>query len=382
MPVRTGWLQSTGQTRQHTRITNTGATTPANPLSSRSGILPGTVDGKYRVGGLWMGSSGPMTATVYAGRAVIQGTGGGGDYPVALDQDMTITFGDGDPLNPRVDLVVLRVYDNDVDSLGKYEAAVEIVKGTAAANPVAPAAPVRSLPLFSVVVKKGASAGTGGIDWAGPTTTTDLRTTVVAAGGILPVYNNAGVPGSYPGQYQDNENAHFLQRWDGTAWVAYPKEVGGIAPSGAVSAGSYQGQFRDNNGVLQRWSSSNVWVNYQPPVEVETTTSGAAALANWSVVSFSGRRTKSGLCTVLVTVTRTGAQVGANSAGNIDDEPLCVLPAGWRPAFDYEASACDGFANGGAFISSNGTVTLRTWSPTGALVAGRNIRVSATYILP
>ncbi|MFE6849994.1 hypothetical protein ACFVDH_04270 [Streptomyces sp. NPDC057674] len=380
MPVRSGWLMPTGQTRQNTRITNIGATTPVNPLGVRSGVLPGTYDGKFRVGGLWMSSSGPMTATVYHGKAVIQGGTTDGAYPVALDEDITLTFADGDPLNDRVDLVVIRVYDNDVDALGKHEAAVEIVKGTPAATPAAPAAPARSLILFTVKVKKGASAGTGGIDWAGGATT-DLRTTTVSAGGILPVYNNAGVAGGYPGQYQDNDNAHFLQRWDGTAWVAYPKEIGGIAPSGTITTGSYNGQYRDyNGGQLQRWNGS-AWTAYQPPVENETTTTGATALANWSVVSFSGRRTKSGLCTVTVTVTRTGAQVNVESAGNLPDEPLCTLPAGWRPCMDFEASASDGFGDGGANIYTNGQVNLRTWSSNGALVPGRNIRVSATYVL-
>ncbi|MGW5774864.1 hypothetical protein [Streptomyces sp. NPDC003863] len=381
MPVRSGWLMPTGQTRQNTRVTNIGATVPVNPLGVRSGILPGTYDGKYRVGGLWMSSTGPMTATVYAGKAVVQGaTVTDGAYPVTLDEDMTITFADGDPLNDRIDLVVVRVYDNDVDALGKYDAVIEIVKGAPAAAPVAPPAPARSMTLFTVKVKKGASAGTGGIDWAGGAST-DLRTTTVSSGGILPVYNNAGVPGAYPGQYQDNDNAHFLQRWDGTAWVAYPKEIGGIAPSGTVTTGSYNGQYRDyNGGQLQRWNGS-AWVVYQPPVEVETTSTGAVALANWSLISFSGRKTKGGLCTVTVTVTRSGAQVNADSAGNFTDEPLCTLPAGWRPAMDFEASACDGYGDGGANIYTNGQVNLRTWSSSGALVPGRNIRVSATYVL-
>ncbi|MFF7437965.1 hypothetical protein [Streptomyces sp. NPDC008122] len=380
MPVRSGWLMPTGQTRQHTRITNIGATTPVNPLGVRSGILPGTFDGKYRVGGLWMSSTGPMTATVYQGRAIVQGGIADGAYPVALDADITITFADGDPLNDRIDLVVVRVYDNDVDALGKYEAGIEIVKGTPAAAPVAPAAPARSLTLFTVKVKKGASAGTGGIDWAGGAST-DLRTTTVSSGGILPVYNNAGVPGAYPGQYQDNDNAHFLQRWDGTAWVAYPKEIGGIAPSGTVTTGSYNGQYRDyNGGQLQRWNGS-AWVVYQPPVEIETTNTGAVALTNWSMVAFSGRRTKSGLCTITATVTRTGPQVNVDSSGNIADEQLCTIPAGWRPATDFEATACDGYGDGAANVRADGRVDLRTWSYNGSLASGRNIRISATYVL-
>ncbi|WP_369145946.1 hypothetical protein [Streptomyces sp. R44] len=379
MPVRSGWLTPTGQTRQNTRLTNIGATTPANPLASRSGILPGTYDGKFRVGGLWMASTGPMTATVYHGRAVVQGSNSDGAYPVTLDQDMAITFGDGDPLNPRIDLVVLRVYDHDADTQGRYEAVVEIVKGEAKAAPVAPAAPARSLVLFTVKVKAGASAGNGGIDWAGGAST-DLRTTLVSAGGILPVYNNAGVPGSYPGQYQDNDNAHFLQRWDGTAWVAYPKEIGGIAPSGTITTGSYTGQYRDYGGQLQRWNN-NAWAAYQPPVEVETSSTGATPAAGWTLVGFAGRRTR-GVATVSVTVTRAGADLTATTAGNLSpDELVCTLPTGWRPSFAYEASGTDFYGQGAFTFSPDGNVHVRTWSANGVLTAGRNVRITATYVL-
>ncbi len=380
MPIRPGWLLPQGQTRQTTRLTQTGAVTPVDPLVSRSGILPGSTDGKYRVSGLSLTGSGPMSATVHAGRAVVQGRPEQGAYPVTLDGDTLLTFADGDPLNPRIDLVVLRVYDNEADSLTRYEAVLEILQGEAKAQPVAPNVPEASLLLFSVQVRAGVSAGTGGIAWTG-SDLTDLRTTVASVGGILPVYNNAGVAGSYPGQYQDSDTAHQLQRWSGTGWVPYPKEVGGVAPQGALSVGSYTGQFRENNGVLQRWNGTT-WANYQAPVEVESTTTGAAALPNWSLVAFDARRSR-GLCTLSVTVTRTGAQIDVNAAGNVaNDEPLCTLPAGWRTPFGMEAVAADGYGCGAAYLSPTGTVTLRTWSSNGALVPGRNVRVSATYILP
>ncbi|MFF9341655.1 MULTISPECIES: hypothetical protein [unclassified Streptomyces] len=379
MPIRPGWLLPQGQTRQTTRLTQVGAVTPADPLVSRSGILPGSADGKYRVSGLSMSGSGPMSATVHPGRAVVQGRPEQGAYPVTLDGDTVLTFGDGDPLNPRIDLVVLRVYDNEADGLTRHEAVLEVLPGEPRAQPSAPAVPAASLPLFTVLVKAGVSAGNGGIIWT--TDLTDLRATVVAVGGILPVYNNAGVNGSYPGQYQDNDVAHHLQRWNGTSWVAYPKEIGGVAPQGALSVGGYTGQFRENNGVLQRWNGT-AWAAYHPPVEVESTSAGAAALTNWTLVSFEARRTR-GLCTMSVTVTRSGPQVDANSAGNVaSDEPLCVLPAGWRPPFGMEAIAGDGYGNGAAYLSPTGQVTLRSWSSNGALVPGRNVRVTATYILP
>ncbi|MFF8804377.1 hypothetical protein [Streptomyces omiyaensis] len=380
MPLRPGWLLPSGQTRQTTRLTDLGACTPADPLVSRSGVLPGSADGTYRVSGLSLTGSGPMTATVHAGRALVQGRPEQGAYPVTLDGDTVLAFGDGNPLHPRIDLVVLRVYDDEFDSLTRHEAVLEVLVGEPSATPSAPTAPAASLPLFTVRVKAGASAGTGGIDWAKDLT--DLRTTIASVGGILPVYNNAGVPGAYPGQYQDNDTAHHLQRWSGTGWVAYPREIGGVAPQGALTVGGYTGQYREHNGVLQRWNGT-AWATYHPPVEAEVVTAGAVALANWALVSFEARRTRGGLCSVSVIVTRSGTQVDANSAGNIvNDEPLCTLPSGWRPATALEASAADGYGSGSAVISTGGTVTLRTWSSNGALVPARNIRVSATYILP
>ncbi len=115
------------------------------------------------------------------------------------------------------------------------------------------------LALYQVKVGAGISAGKGGITWS--TDVTDLRTPVVAVGGILPAYGETG-NGAYPGQFRDSGGA--LQRWDGSAWVSYPSALGGIAPAGAVTTASYTGQYRDTSaGVLQRWNGT-AWVNYLP----------------------------------------------------------------------------------------------------------------------
>ncbi|MFE3073111.1 hypothetical protein [Streptomyces sp. NPDC059247] len=377
MTLHTGWLTAQGQTRQGTRHTAFGATTPAGPLSVRSGILPGDYEGRYRVGGLKMIGTGPMTATVYHGRAVVQGAVAQGAYPVALDQDTVLTFADGDPLNPRVDLVVLRVYDDQVDGSKRTEATVEIVKGTPAAVPATPATPPTSLALHAVKVPAGTSAGTGGILWTGGALI-DHRVTTAGVGGIMPVYGNAAVPGAYPGQYQDNDNSHLLQRWDGTAWVAYPKELGGIAPTGTLSTGGYTGQFRDNAGTLQRWNGT-AWVAYQPPVEVESRTTGLTPADGWTVTSFTARRTR-GIVTLNALVTRAGADIVSGANGQITDQPLCTLPAGWSPPGNFEAVAADGWGHGNARIESTGRVVLRSWVSNGVLSAGRYLSVCATYI--
>ncbi|MCX4764314.1 hypothetical protein OG562_25810 [Streptomyces sp. NBC_01275] len=218
MPVRSGWLSPDGQSREDTRLVSLGALTPTSPVATRSGILPGSSEGLYRISGFTLtGATGTMSATVSPGRAVVQSTDARGAYPLALTEYLSLTFADGDAQYGRIDLVALRVYDDAYDGSGRTEAVVEIVQGVPAATPTVPATPVQSLPLYEVVVPKGASAGTNAIAWS--TALTGRRTATVGVGGILPVTTDATI-GAYPGQYRDV--AGQLQRWSGTAWTDYP----------------------------------------------------------------------------------------------------------------------------------------------------------------
>ncbi|MFF9341656.1 MULTISPECIES: hypothetical protein [unclassified Streptomyces] len=261
MNLRSSWLAETGQTREDTRLTQTGVTTLANPVQVRSGVLPGSYDGRYRLSGFWTFGSAPMSATVSEGRAVIQGDISQGAYPVTLPNSEVLTFAPGNAYN-RIDLIVLRIYDGLYDEEQRYEAKLEILQGTPNAAPERPRVPERCLPLYEVLVPAGVSAGNGGIPWN--TSLVDLRTPVVGLGGILPVEGDVQ-PGAYPGQYQDAGGA--LQRWDGGAWVPYPSAIGGIIPGSASSTpASYTGQYRDSAaGVLQRWNGSSWRPAYPGP---------------------------------------------------------------------------------------------------------------------
>lgn len=287
MNLRSSWTAETGQTREDTRLTQTGVTTLANPVQVRSGILPGSYDGRYRRAAFWTFGSAPMTATVSEGRAVIQGDISQGAYPVTLPNSETLTFAPGNAQYGRVDLIVLRIHDGLYDDSQRYEAKLEILQGTPDPAPQAPPVPERCLPLYEVLVPAGAGAGNGGIPWA--TSLTDLRTPVVSLGGILPVEGPVQ-PGAYPGQYQDAGDA--LQRWDGGAWVAYPSATGGIVP---VSAGnlpaSYTGQYRDSpTGVLQRWNGT-AWVPAVPgPYFVDNGDQGETTSSSY-VSTLTGRTT-------------------------------------------------------------------------------------------
>ncbi|WP_405535742.1 hypothetical protein OG787_18055 [Streptomyces sp. NBC_00075] len=262
MNARSAWLSPNGQTREDTRVVQTGAVTPATNIRGRSGVFPGSSDGAFRITGFALtGTSGGMTATVGVGRGVVQAEDDRGAYPVAVTEPVTLTFGGGTDQSRR-DLVVLRIYDDQYDASGRTEAVVEVIPGTpTATDPAPPATPAAALPLYTVLVPANASAGNGGIIWASTATVTDLRTSVVAVGGILPTENDSRT-GAYPGQYRDTATA--LQRWNGTVWIPYPRETGGIAPGGALTNGSYAGQYRDGpNGQLQRWNGT-AWLPAVP----------------------------------------------------------------------------------------------------------------------
>lgn len=260
MPVRSAWLinrteTETGQSRADTRLAPVGTMTPSGALTTAGGVLPGSAGGEYLMSGLYVfGESSGMNATVAPGRAVIQGQGPAGAYPVVLTDYTEVTFGDGDASNPRIDLVVLRVYDAQFDGTGRTEAVLEVVVGKAESTPEPPLLPDASLPLAHVLVPAGASVGTGGIAWADAVY--DMRVSTVAIGGILADSWNRDAPGGYPGQYRDTSST--LQRWDGARWASYPRQAGGIAPQGALAAGEYTGQYRDEAGRLQRWDGT-VW---------------------------------------------------------------------------------------------------------------------------
>ncbi|WP_320784696.1 hypothetical protein [Streptomyces sp. CRN 30] len=284
MPLRSAWLinrtdAENGQSRADTRLAPLGAVTPVSGLAGRSGLLPGSPDGKSLTSALYVFSStAGMTATIAPGRAVVQGSETAGAYPVVLTDYTNVTFADGDANNARTDLVVLRIYDAQFDNSGRTEAVLEILRGPTDGSLQLPQLPDASLPLASVLVPAGSSVGTGGIAWA--SAVTDLRTTTVGVGGILPLYGNTAEAGGYPGQYRDISSE--LQRWNGSQWVGYPAQLGGIAPTGRLATGSYVGQYRDNNGRLERWSGTAWLLALPSPVFAQNTDGGYCKTTTWS----------------------------------------------------------------------------------------------------
>lgn len=68
-----------------------------------------------------------------------------------------LTISEGDPSNPRIDLIVLEVKDDPFDSSGLNTARLRVVEGTPAASPVAPAVPDSAIALAEILVVAGES---------------------------------------------------------------------------------------------------------------------------------------------------------------------------------------------------------------------------------
>ncbi|WP_411141395.1 hypothetical protein [Streptomyces sp. x-80] len=207
MTVRAAWLLPKEQTREDTRLAPVGPMAPEGELRSRGGVI---------AGGDPLKATGvaSMQVQIGTGRALVQGTDTQGAYPVAITAPETLTVTDGDAQYARIDSVVLRVLDPLYDTSEQPAAVVEIIQGAPSATPAPASLPGTCLRLWDITVPAGASAGVGGINWAGALA--DRRRYTAAAGGIIPRGWGLSFEGAYPGQYRDNGTG--LDRWDGNGW--------------------------------------------------------------------------------------------------------------------------------------------------------------------
>ncbi|MEU9384900.1 hypothetical protein AB0D38_29795 [Streptomyces sp. NPDC048279] len=361
MPVRSGWLSPDSQTREDTRLAALGVLTPTSPVATRSGILPGSPDGQYRISGFTLtGATGTMTATVSPGRALVQGADAQGAYPVALTEYLPLTFTDGDAQYGRIDLVVLRVYDDAYDGSGRTEATVEIVRGIPAATPAVPATPALSIPLYQVAVAKGAGAGGNAIDWTGALT--GMRTATVGLGGILPVTTDSA-GGAYPGQYRDVNGQ--LQRWNGTAWANYPvlPVWQDWTPAWTTSSGNAPPAF-GNAAVSGRYVKFGTTVHLNFSITFGSTTgfgAGATTSDNW----------RFSLPTAAVA---TRPLIGfAELAVDAPNRVTARVSLATSTAFELIVSS--GRPSGAAFTNTGGVDSLTPWT----WASGHAVVGSATY---
>jgi hypothetical protein len=145
----------------------------AGGSGTQIGVLGGVIGGA----GLVINAGSGMSVLVQPGSFVVPVTSNptAGGYCSTLASQATLTVATADPSNPRIDVVA--AYVNDTGTSGS-SGAVEIITGTAAPTPTAPAAPANSIVLAQVLVPAGSSSVSQG-------NITDSRPFTTATGGIL-----------------------------------------------------------------------------------------------------------------------------------------------------------------------------------------------------
>ena len=180
MAIRTppSWLQNASHPAENDRL-------GIQSLWATTGIIKSTsleVTANSPVG---------MTVLVAAGWAAIVGTtqSNMGTYQAYNDASDTLTVTTADPTNPRVDLVCATV--RDAYYTGAYnDIILQVVVGTPAGSPVAPALPANSITLATLAVAAAAlSIGSGDITDTRVVTTTNIPesgdiSSVVAGNGL------------------------------------------------------------------------------------------------------------------------------------------------------------------------------------------------------
>ncbi|MEV8353202.1 hypothetical protein ACFVTT_33955 [Streptomyces niveus] len=114
----------------------------------------------------------------------------------------------------------------------------------------------------------------------------------------------------------------------------------------------------------------------------EVSSAGAVASTGWSISSFEGRRV-SGVTTVNLLVTRTGADVpqsAADSGNIVADPPVATLPIGWRPSATANGIYGNGTVDGEFSINTVGVVSIRSISGNAGILTNTNTRIFCTWI--
>jgi len=168
-----------------------------------------------------------LKAVVYPGLTTLSGP-----YIVQL-QSGTHAVTAADATNPRKDIVALQIQDHDEDSSGQRRAQSVYVAGTPAPSPVEPALPANSFRLATIDVPAGST--TPSLTYNAPLT--------VAAGGIVPVRNDAELPGSSSGMYDG------AARWKQDTNELQIHNGGSVWETVAKLAKPFRGYVEDSDGA-------------------------------------------------------------------------------------------------------------------------------------
>lgn len=183
-----------------------------------------------------------MTVSVSLGLAIVRGTqqGDQGVYVTSNDAAKSLTISASDATNPRKDLIVTRVKDNQYGIAGDT-GPLEVVAGTPTAGLTAgnatgrPTPPENALVLAEVLVPAAAVSSAS-------FTITDLRTRAYALGGVAVCTSTTRPNPATAGMTIHETDTNRRYGYDGAAWQ--PISVGRRFNSGVSSVAT------DINGVV------------------------------------------------------------------------------------------------------------------------------------
>lgn len=147
-----------------------------------------------------------------------------GIYLGAITSPVPITFAAANASNPRIDYVVLRIRDGDVDAPAPTRTAdVVILQGTPGPSPAEPTAQLTDGDfLLAAVTIRANTTQVLDSDIAG------RRVYAVARGGVYPAPSTDTRAGGYPGHVRYNLASKSYEGWEATAqaWVQFATLTG------------------------------------------------------------------------------------------------------------------------------------------------------------
>ena len=240
-----------------TRVINAG-TASANQIGG--GVFPG--------GGEMAVSAGSgMGVVVAAGYCCVPNSTSAtqGGYMTGTMTSASLTLDAADSSNYRIDVIAVTVNDTGTPS---SNAVVAVTTGTPASSPSAPSAPANSIVLAQVLVPPGSSSiSTGNI--------TDLRSYVVAPGGVLPIPSSSVAPAAPAWQLFYDIAAGAVVQGSGSAGSTAPLTLLPWDP--VVSVQTSNVSDTSAKGVLTAITTASITVDGSTDIEIYYKWSGLKA---------------------------------------------------------------------------------------------------------
>lgn len=228
------WLNSgsVSYPAENDRLTEAAMSSPSGTaLSPRTGILPYTSTAGVNQGFKVAQTGSPsMAVTVDIGQAMIDGTltASQGGYVVTNDAVQTLTVTASHATLARIDIVCITVEDSQYAG-SNNDALVQVVTGTPASSPAAPATPANSLVIAKLAIAASSTSVVNG-------NITDSRLYTAGAGGVIPCLSSALPSSPYVGMiaFETDTNRLRVFRNDGK-WGIGTAVHGAWKTSSAIS---------------------------------------------------------------------------------------------------------------------------------------------------